>query len=460
MLRLAVALENPAISETPRETLTKRIFGLSSEVHTRRMLHDINLPMKPITYITGFSGSGKSSLLSQLQKEFQGKAISEVSFSPEKTVIENFEGEVGTAIQWLSRFGLGEARVLTTPAAVLSVGQKERLRLALALWKKPEVLILDEFLSSLDRLTARTIAYQFQRVVRKMGTICFLATAHSDLEDALFPDTVVDLDFEGEYRLRSHSTVGELAESHEVEVSEGTIEDYEKLKRFHYMDAHGSDLSVEDVVSVRKATFRGQLVGVRVFTKLFPSRYETMRLFKVLNETAVLSSRVVVHPVFRGLGISKKMDLSAENQKRFRKIFTHSALARYFPFDGAGGYRTLEHVSEKATPDQLALEKQLFEKGATAVTLNNPLLSQKLWAGLSMGDQNEIRKQVVAILSDYDARYVLYLCQELKISVPPEASVRLISFFKGLLDRLPEQHMPRLLSEALHFPMLGLVKDL
>ncbi len=461
MVQLNVGVEfRPDViaRETAREILVKQIFGLPPGAHSRVLLASQALKIGNLTYLTGYSGTGKSSLLNAIRFQLEVPDVKEPEDCFGKSVIESFQGDLAEAVQWLGRFGLGEARVLTTRVKHLSVGQRERFRLAFLLWQKPSVLILDEFLSSLDRVTARIIAFQFQRVVRNLNLTCIVATAHDDLKDALHPDTLVELDFEGGCEITYPETkIRSLPESQEVLVSEGTMEDYFKLKPFHYMDQHDPT----DVVSVRKAEFRGKLVGVRVFTKLFPSAYEKVGLFRKINESAALSSRVVVHPVFRGLGISSRLDLAEADRLRFKKIFTHSALALYFPFDHSGGYRVLEHVSVPKTSDHSEYEKLLVELGLPSPTLlNDPKICEEFWKGLSQSQQGQVINLAIRILSSYDERHTRYLCEHLGISLPVSAEADLLRFFSSLLRRTPSETFWKLLSEALHFPMLGMVKDL
>lgn len=448
--------------ETSREALIKQIFGLPRGAQSRTLMAARPLSVGNLTYLTGYSGTGKSSLLRAISSQLQIAELKEPEDCLEKSVIDAFAGELSEAVQWLGRFGLGEARVLTTKVKYLSVGQRERFRLAYLLWQKPSVIVLDEFLSSLDRVTARIIAYQFQRVVRAQNVSCFVATAHDDLKDALLPDTLVELDFEGGCNVSHPEFNGRvLPESREVVVSEGTIDDYLKLKPFHYMDQQSGDLDPRDVVSIRKAEFRGKVVGVRVFTKLFPSAYEKIGLFRKINETAVLSSRVIVHPVFRGLGISKGMDLSQTDRARFRKVFTHSALALYFPFDSSGGYRALEHVSVAKTPAHAEYEALLLAFGLESViALNDPGRCRSFWQSLSEEQRAHLGDLAVGILADYDRRYTRYLCEHLGFAMPEAFGGELLRFFTSLLRRTPQEQFWMLLSEALHFPMLGMVKDL
>ncbi len=446
------------------ERLVHGIFGLARNSAPRTLLGRCEVPAEGLTYITGSSGSGKSSLLKALLKKYPEAACEPAALPADTRVVDSLEGALSEVIAWLGRFGLGEARILVTPCEALSVGQKERLKIARLLWEEPAVVVLDEFLSCLDRLTARVVAYQFQKAARQLHTTCYVATAHDDLTDALFPDSLLTLDFEGVHET-THPEFAErvLAESKEVSMRDGDLSDYEKLKRFHYMDSQIGDLALDpdDIVTIRAATFRGKTVGVRVFTKMFPSRFESLALFRKINELAVLSSRVIVHPAFRGLGISRHMDLPAELQGKFKKIFTHSALAAYFPFDRAGGYRAVGHVSQRKSRGQLRFVEAVGALGLNDIeALNDPALCRAFWDRLPAAQKNELRELSAEALADYDARYTLSVLGELGMAPTGTLESGLRQFFRRGLDAVADGDSWKLLSETLPFPMEGLVKDL
>lgn len=454
-----------------REAMVEKIFGLTQEQRSTPIIPNINLSLsKPgLTYITGYSGSGKSSLLREISRKNSSVLINEVKLPDSKKVIDCFETDVASAIQWLSCFGLGEARVLTTKVEVLSVGQKERLRLAILLWEKPKAILLDEFLSSLDRLTAKVIAFQFQKLIRKFGITCIVATAHDDLEEALFPDLILKLDLGGKvYRKENNYSENELKnkklpELQQIVIEEGTIADYNILKCFHYMDQQIGEKSLveEDIVSIRRAVFQGKVVGVRVFTKIFPSYYEKVGIFKFVNEKAVLSSRVIVHPAFRGLGLSGLLDFKKNEKQNFRAIFSHSALAKYFPFDITSGYQTFNHPSELKTEAHIKFENYLKECGLDEIEkINDTGFCEKFWIGLLKEQQSFLRKNAEAVLIDYDLRYLVSILEALHFKMPLEAQNSLKTFFKAKLDGLSFAKTWQILSEALHFPMLGVVRYL
>ncbi|MCB0588312.1 MAG: peptidase domain-containing ABC transporter, partial [Phaeodactylibacter sp.] len=199
------------------------------EVHFRygsrnKVFEGLNLviPRGKITAIVGESGSGKSTLAALIQKvyplhegsirigQYDLKYISEdslrrwASVVPQKldlfagNVIENIAvGELNPDIQRVMEvcrlLGL-ETLIKSLPAefntylgengANLSGGQRQRLALARALYRSPEILILDEATSSLDSISEEHVQRAIQTLKAKGKTIIIIAHRLSTVMNA------------------------------------------------------------------------------------------------------------------------------------------------------------------------------------------------------------------------------------------------------------------------------------
>lgn len=167
-----------------------------------------------ITAVVGESGSGKSTLLSLLQNLYplQGGTIylgdydvqyidngslrRVVSVVPQQvdlfagSVIENialgeFEPDMKKIVRCCSRLGImdfieklpnGFQTQLGERGATLSGGQRQRLAIARALYREPQVLILDEATSSLDSISERYVQDTIQSL--RDGGITVILIAH------------------------------------------------------------------------------------------------------------------------------------------------------------------------------------------------------------------------------------------------------------------------------------------
>jgi sodium transport system ATP-binding protein len=78
-----------------------------------------------------------------------------------------------------------------SPCSKLSTGQKQRINLARAIMHAPEVLLLDEPMSSLDIVTSRTVSDYVQQA-RQEGR-CVLFSTHNIAEAELLCDRIIVL---------------------------------------------------------------------------------------------------------------------------------------------------------------------------------------------------------------------------------------------------------------------------
>jgi ATP-binding cassette, subfamily C, bacteriocin exporter len=174
---------------------------------------NVTIPQGKVTAIVGESGSGKSTLISLLQNLYpiQGGSVSigqydlkyieneslrnKVSVVPQKidlfagNVVENiavgdFEPDMKKIIGICTSLGIMDFieklpanfnTYLGENGATLSGGQKQRLAIARALYKDPEILILDEATSSLDSASEQYVQRMVSILRDQQKTVIIIA---------------------------------------------------------------------------------------------------------------------------------------------------------------------------------------------------------------------------------------------------------------------------------------------
>ena len=166
---------------------------------------DMDLRGGEVVLVTGASGSGKSLLLKalawhasghrkswKLASEIQSYARVDTPFVKVGTLLSPPRNKssialllalgmsLNDAMRLLASAGLGEARLFVRPSKTLSSGQRYRLSLALALAKKPDLLLIDGFCEPLDIYSATAVCRRLRKEVERRGIIAIVATTDGD----------------------------------------------------------------------------------------------------------------------------------------------------------------------------------------------------------------------------------------------------------------------------------------
>ena len=180
-------------------------FGLGLDDRKFVVFENLELDVKKgdIVYITGQSGSGKSILLRELSEKVKSnQTVTDIDKIEllEKPLIDQIGENTNEGLKYLSIAGLNDAYLFVRKPSELSDGQRYRFKLAKLIESKTEVWVADEFLAVLDRVSARVIAYNMQKIARQQKATLIVATTHMDLMEDLNPDLYI----EKRYREKVH----------------------------------------------------------------------------------------------------------------------------------------------------------------------------------------------------------------------------------------------------------------
>ncbi|MDX2118734.1 MAG: hypothetical protein SFY96_11175 [Planctomycetota bacterium] len=154
-----------------------------------------------IALLSGPSGGGKTTLLRACRAELVSRHEAVAFFSrpplgTRRTLIDSTPGAMRDALRDLARAGLADATLLARCTRELSEGQRWRWALARMLRTRPRWLLIDEFVSTLDRPAARGVCRALRRHARDVNCRVIVATAHDDVATWLEPDMRVRVELQ------------------------------------------------------------------------------------------------------------------------------------------------------------------------------------------------------------------------------------------------------------------------
>jgi ABC-type ATPase with predicted acetyltransferase domain len=347
-----VSFETTVPEPTDRVVATAEAFGLGLDRWEKFAVFenvDLKIGLKDVMYITGDSGSGKSVLLRALEKDIKHDlkltsiSLNDVKPDVSKPLIETVGKSVEEGLELLARVGLGDAFLFLRTFNQLSDGQKYRYKIAKMIESGAQFWILDEFAATLDRDTAKVVAWNLQKIARSEGKCVLAATTHKDLLLDLNPDVHIHKRFGKEIHVayypnpvpRICSLVGEM------KIVEGSTADWRELACFHYRSHR---LPAPRKIFCLK---RGdELCGVIVYCYPSPACFGRRQVLprmqmRELNKRLRTISRVVIHPKYRSLGLGAGLVRETLGLCGTDSVELVAVMAKYNPFAERAGMRRI-----------------------------------------------------------------------------------------------------------------------
>ena len=344
---------------TSRVVAVAEGFGLGLDQWEKFIVYDnaeFKIGPTDIVYITGDSGSGKSVLLKAFERDIKHDMglscinITDIQPEPSKPLIETVGKTLEEALELLSKVGLNDAFLFLRTYEQLSDGQKYRYKIAKMIESQAQFWIMDEFAATLDRDTAKIVAYNLQKLARQQGKAVLAATTHTDLFEDLNPSVHIHKRFGKEITVNYYSNVParECSLVKEMCIEEGTFQDWRSVAGFHYRS--------HKVVGPRKI-FRlkrgDELCGVIVYCYPPPTAFGRRLVLpkmtmKELNRDLSIISRVVVHPKYRTIGLGAKLVKETLTLSTTQYVEMPAVMAKYNPFaEKAGMQKIVEQPPSK-----------------------------------------------------------------------------------------------------------------
>jgi len=355
-----IAYETAAPKPTERVVGVAEGFGLGLDQWEKFVVYDnveLKIAQTDVVYITGDSGSGKSVLLKALEKDIRRDMglscinIADIKPEPDKPLIETVGKSLEEALEFLSKVGLNDAFLFLRSYEQLSDGQKYRYKIAKMIESQAQFWIMDEFAATLDRDTAKIVAYNLQKLARQQGKAVLAATTHTDLFEDLAPSIHIHKRFGKEITVNYYPNkpAKECSLTKQMQITEGTTEDWRKLASFHYRS--------HKIAAPRKifCLNRGEeLCGVIVYCYPPPTCFGRRLVLpkmpmKGLNQKLSIISRVVVHPKYRTIGLGAKLVKETLPLAGTPYVEMPAVMAKYNPFAEKAG---MQKIAQQPPPKE------------------------------------------------------------------------------------------------------------
>ncbi|MDH5788016.1 MAG: GNAT family N-acetyltransferase, partial [Candidatus Bathyarchaeota archaeon] len=402
-----------AVRRSPKSVAVAEAFGLGVDEEQKFVILDnVELKISPtdIVYVTGDSGSGKSVLLKAIHKDLGDDVfdMGDVHEESVKPLIETVGASVEEALELLSRVGLNDAFLFLRTYDQLSDGQKYRYRIAKLVEGDKQWWLMDEFAATLDRDTAKIVAYNLQKLARQQGKAVLVATTHTDLFDDLKPSVHVHKRFGKEISIAYYTNepATECSLVKEMSIEEGSVADWRELASFHYRSHR--------IAAPRKifCLKRGEeLCGVIVYgypaPTCFGRRLVLPRMgIRELNQKLSVISRVVVHPKYRTIGLGAKLVRETLDLAGTLFVEMPAVMAKYNPFAEKAGMQKI--VEQPPPKEALRLAEALQALGFNIQSLGSEKYVLRKLQGLDIKQLDAMRESLVKHVHPRAMKYFFY----------------------------------------------------
>jgi GNAT superfamily N-acetyltransferase len=226
------------IERTPRVLQVEGLFDLAPSQQVE-LGWNVELPLGErawnIGLIVGPSGCGKTTVARALfAEEFTVTKRCLTEWPADAAVVDAFPADlpIKTIVSLLSAIGFSSPPAWLRPFRTLSTGEQFRVSLARLLAQAPEIAVMDEYTSVVDRTVARIGSSALAKTVRALGRRFVAVTCHEDIEEWLQPDWT--------YRPATNTFAWRCLQRRpeiQLTVSRCRLEAWRLFRRHHYLSS-------------------------------------------------------------------------------------------------------------------------------------------------------------------------------------------------------------------------------
>jgi ABC-type lipoprotein export system ATPase subunit/GNAT superfamily N-acetyltransferase len=380
-----------------------RSFGLGIDEEKEHVVFrdfELKLADGDVVYITGDSGSGKSVLLRALKEDLDDRPIDMlmVEIDPEKPLIDTVGETFQEALTLLSKVGLNDAFLFLRRYPELSDGQRYRYRIAKMIDSGKKYWLADEFCSTLDRTTARIVAYNIQKLARRSGATLIVATTHTDLEEDLNPSIRIRKGWGEEIKVeyRPNREAPLCTVTRDITIREGSMKDYHRLSHLHYR-AEDSRFPIKVYAMERQ----GELIGVITYNYSPVNTSGRMKAVRrrvsieELNRDWAIIKRVILHPKYRTTGLGSRLVRETLPLVGRRYVELVAVMAQYNPFAEHAGMKKIQEST--AHPKVLEAIEKLRVMGFNPILLASEGANLTRLRDLNPGEVDHVREILLSV---------------------------------------------------------------
>jgi ABC-type ATPase involved in cell division len=300
------------VIESPRVMQMSGMFDLPPGQRSEQVWEfDFELPETwNIGLIVGPSGSGKTTIAREL---FGDQLVTGWPWPEDRSVLDGFPASLGIkeVVGLLSSVGFSTPPAWLRPFRVLSMGEQFRANVARTLAEEPELAVIDEFSSVVDRQVAQVASASVAKAVRRRQQKLVAVSCHYDIIDWLDPDWIFQ-PATGTLERRSLQGRPQI----ELEIHRADKSDWPLFKPHHYLSA-----SLHNASTAFLATYQGRPVAFNSY----------LHLPHAIAKDIKIGHRLVVLPDFQGLGIGARFEewmgqYCHERGYRYHNVTAHPAL--------------------------------------------------------------------------------------------------------------------------------------